>query len=78
MVRLATKKILDYAGRARVELRDDLKLVIDRAERAMIDGDYEESAKLYEIASRIAAELNQPEQSKELLKRANSMRRLIL
>ncbi|MHA1149314.1 MAG: hypothetical protein ACTSR8_13850 [Promethearchaeota archaeon] len=78
MVRLATKKILDYAGRARVELRDDLKIVIDRAESAMIEGDYEESAKLYEIASRIAAELNQPEQSKELLKRSKSMRRLVL
>ncbi len=77
-VRLATKKILDYAGRARVELRDDLKTVVDRAESAMIEGDYEESAKLYEIASRISSELNQPEQSKELLKRAKSMKRLIL
>lgn len=77
-VRLATKKILDYAGRARVELKDDLKVVIDRAESAMIEGDYEESAKLYEISSRIASELNQPEQSKELLKRAKSMKRLVL
>lgn len=77
-VRLATRKILDYAGRARVELRDDLKMVIDRAESAMIEGDYEESAKLYEISSRIAAELNQTEQSKELLKRAKSMKRLVL
>ncbi|MHA1292882.1 MAG: hypothetical protein ACTSQJ_09470 [Promethearchaeota archaeon] len=78
MVREATKKILDYAGRARVELRDDLKQVIDRAESAMIEGDYEESAKLYEIASRIAGELNQPEQSKELLKRSKAMKRLVL
>ncbi len=78
LVREATKKILDYAGRARVELRDDLRTVIDRAESTMIEGDYEESAKLYEIASRIAAELNQPEQSKELLKRSKSMKRLVL
>ncbi len=77
-VRSATKKILDYAGRARVELKDDLRAVVDRAESAMINGDYEESGKLYEIASRIAAELNQPEQSKELLKRAKSMKRLVL
>jgi len=78
LVREATKKILDYAGRARVELRDDLKTVQDRAESAMIEGDYEESAKLYEIASRIASELNQPEQSKELLKRSKAMKRLVL
>jgi len=78
LVREATKKILDYAGRARVELRDDLKTVQDRAESAMIEGDYSESAKLYEIASRIASELNQPEQSKELLKRSKSMKRLVL
>jgi len=78
LVREATTKILDYAGRARVELRDDLKIVIDRAESAMIEGDYEESAKLYEISSRIAAELNQPEQSKDLLKRSKSMKRLVL
>ena len=44
----------------------------------MIEGDYEESAKLYEIASRIASELNQPEQSKELLKRSKAMKRLVL
>lgn len=78
LVREATKKILDYAGRARVELRDDLKIVQDRAESAMIEGDYDESAKLYEIASRIASELNQPEQSKELLKRSKAMKRLVL
>ena len=78
LVREATKKILDYAGRARVELRDDLKTVQDRAESAMIEGDYDESAKLYEIASRIASELNQPEQSKELLKRSKAMKRLVL
>lgn len=77
-VRLATKKILDYAGRARVELRDDLKAVRDRAESAMIEGDYEESSRLYEIASRIASELKLEEQSKELLKRSKSMKRLIL
>jgi hypothetical protein len=78
LVREATKKILDYAGRARVELRDDLRTVVDRAESTMIEGDYDESAKLYEIASRIAAELNQPEQSKELLKRSKAMKRLVL
>jgi len=78
LVREATKKILDYAGRARVELRDDLRTVVDRAESTMIEGDYAESAKLYEIASRIAAELNQPEQSKELLKRSKAMKRLVL
>ncbi|MGV9172166.1 MAG: hypothetical protein ACOC4M_06825 [Promethearchaeia archaeon] len=77
-VRLATKKILDYAGRARVELRDDLKAVQDRAESAMIEGDYQESSRLYEIASRIASELKLEEQSKELLKRSKSMKRLIL
>jgi hypothetical protein len=77
-VRRATKMLLDYAGRGRFELASDLDRVIERAESAMIDGNYRESAKLYEIASRICGELNQPEKAKELLKRSKAMARLIL
>ena len=57
---------------------DDLDKVIERAETSMIDGNYKESAKVYEIASRICGELNQPEKAKELLKRSKAMARLIL
>lgn len=77
-VRRATKMLLDYAGRGRYELANDLDKIIERAETSMIDGNYKESAKLYEIASRICGELNQPEKAKELLKRSKAMARLIL